>query len=89
MKRCIPVTVLFVLACAPVALGGAFVELVPDQPGPYTGGESLGLDVWLHSDEEVPVLLRGVRFDFTDTDPQLLLDAEFAFDFSSIPHGSG
>ena len=25
------------------------VELVPDNPGPYRGGETLTVDVWLHS----------------------------------------
>lgn len=89
MRGWISVTATFVLACAAVAHGGAIVELVPDQPGPYTGGESLGLDVWLHSEEEVPALLRGVRLDFTDTDPLLLLDSVFSFDFSSVPYDEG
>lgn len=64
------------------------VELIPDNPGPYVGGESITVDVWLDSRIDFDILLDLVRFDFTDTDSALSLDGTFTFDFSSVPSGS-
>ncbi|MGB2988206.1 MAG: hypothetical protein WBE26_20245 [Phycisphaerae bacterium] len=75
------------LGVASVAQAGAVVELVPDDPGPYYGGESLTVDFWLHSDRPYDVRLRSVQFSFLDTDPALRLDPTFVFDFSSLAAG--
>jgi len=61
------------------------VQLVPDRPGPYTGGESLTVDVWLHSEVAFDAFLDTVQLDFADSDPALSLDSTFTFDLSAIP----
>lgn len=71
------------IAIAPVAKGEVVVELVPDNPGPYTGGESLTVDVWLHSEVPSDSYLWVVQLDFSDSDVQLVLDPTFTFDLSS------
>jgi hypothetical protein len=68
-----------------VNAGMVEVELIPDNPGPYYGGESLTVDVWLHSQYEYDVGLRSVQFDFTNTDSALTLAPTFEFDYSSVP----
>jgi len=75
-----------VFSLAQVAVGQIAVELVPDNPGPYVGGESLNVDVWLHSSlpGEDP-RLAGIQFDFSQTNPNLALAPTFSFDYSSIP----
>ena len=80
MSRCR--VVLCVIAFASTANAGVVVDLVPDQAGPYLGGESLTVDVWLQSEETSNVWLRMVQFDFTDTDPAIGLDDTFAFDLT-------
>ena len=55
------------------------VELVPDNPGPYIGGESLTVDVWLHNQIPGDIILESVRFDFTASHPALALGAELTF----------
>ncbi|MGB2988205.1 MAG: hypothetical protein WBE26_20240 [Phycisphaerae bacterium] len=69
---------------ASAAHAGAVVELVPDDPGPYYGGESLTVDVWLNSAVSFDAPLIRVQFDFSDTSTGLLLDPTFVFDFSSL-----
>lgn len=59
------------------------VELVPDNPGPYAVGESLSVDVWLHSEVSFDSYLWVVQLDFSDSDVQLVLDPTFTFDLSS------
>ncbi len=59
------------------------VELVPDNPGPYSGGESLTVDVWLHSQVSFATDLWLVQLDFSDSDQALGLDPTFTFDLSS------
>jgi len=71
------------LAAVPVAKGEVVVELVPDNPGPYAGGESLTVDVWLHSEGAFDAYLWLVQFDFSDSDRALVLDSTFTFDLSS------
>lgn len=75
---------LVVLLLASAVQAEVAVELVPDQSGPYTGGESLTIDVWLHSEVSSDESLVGIRFDFQDSDPMLSLSPTFTFDFSSI-----
>ena len=41
-----------IVCVSSVVQAGVVVELVPDNPGPYFGGESLTVDVWLQSEEE-------------------------------------
>lgn len=59
------------------------VEFVPDNPGPYATGESLSVDVWLHSEVSFDSYLWLVQLDFSDSDVQLVLDPTFTFDLSS------
>jgi hypothetical protein len=79
------------LAVVPGAKGevAVVVDLVPDNPGPYTGGEALTVDVWLHSEVSFDAYLDGVQLDFSDSDPGLSLDATFTFDLSAIPIDRG
>ena len=58
-----------VLLFATLARGQLVVELVPDNPGPYYGGETLTVDVWLHSEVGEDFRIHILRLDFTDTDP--------------------
>ncbi len=67
---------------------GVVVELVPDNPGPYFGGESVTVDFWLQSQEGADVELRTVAFDFSETDSALTLDSTFEFDLSSVTSGA-
>jgi len=60
------------------------VELVPDPPGPYFGGESVTAHVWLHNRFAYDAAMALVRFDFSDTDPSIALDPTFTFDYSSL-----
>ena len=60
------------------------VELVPDNPPPYVGGELLTVDVWLHSQTQSDFVLVLIQVDFTDSDPSPTLDPAFTFDFSSL-----
>ena len=78
-----------VLASAAPAQPSVVIELVPDNPGPYVGGEALTVDVWLHSEVAFDAFLFGVQLDFSDSDPAMSLGATFTFDFSAIPNGGG
>ena len=59
------------------------VELIPGLPGPYEGGESLTVDVWLHSEVSFDAHLHVVQLDFSDSDGAPVLDPTFNFDLSS------
>lgn len=72
-----------------VVQAGVVIELVPDNPGPYFGGESLTVDVWIDSEVSWAVLLKSIQFDFSQSDPALGLDSAFSFNFSAIPGGGG
>ena len=61
------------------------VELVPDPPGPYSGGESVTVDVWLHSQVSFDAFLNVVQLDFSESAPALSMDATVIFDLSAIP----
>ncbi|MGD2110401.1 MAG: hypothetical protein PVI86_13555 [Phycisphaerae bacterium] len=79
-----------VLAFASVVNAGMVeVELIPDNPGPYYGGESLTVDVWVHSQIDNDVGLRRVQLDFTNSDPGLLLGSTFEFDYAGVPEDIG
>jgi len=73
-----------VALAAGFAQAGAIIELIPDDPGPYYGGESVTVDFWLHNPECFDTRLSWVQFDFTDTHQALSLDPTFTFDFSSL-----
>lgn len=77
------VVLVIALAFAPSAKSEVLVELVPDNPGPYTGGESFTVDVWLHSEVSLDRAIWVVQLDFSDSDGQLVLDPTFTFDLSS------
>jgi len=74
-----------VALAAGFAQAGAIIELIPDDPGPYYGGESVTVDVWVNGNTSVDLGLRGIQFDFSDSDPTLSFASTFAFDLSSIP----
>ena len=65
------------------------IELVADPPGPYNGGESVTVDVWLHSQVSFDDLLHLIQFDFSESDPLLAFDPTLTFDYSSISDDSG
>ncbi len=72
--------------------GGAAISLVPNNPGPYFGGEILTVDVYVTSSETIGA--RYFSLDFSRTDPVLILLGpdgpdidtipEFVFDFSKV-----
>jgi len=76
-----------VFSLAQVAVGQVVVELIPDSPGPYAGGQAITVDVWLHGSlsltEEARLDL--IQFDFTQTNMNLSLAPTFFFDYSSAP----
>ena len=79
-----------VVAFASVASAGMVeVELIPDNPGPYYGGELLTVDVWLRSQVGYDIDLPRVQFDFSQSDAELSLSTTFAFDYASIPDDIG
>lgn len=51
--RCSGLVLLGFLVLPLTARAGGVLELVPDNPGPYFGGESVSVDVWVHSDDVV------------------------------------
>lgn len=65
------------------------VELVPDRTPPYVVGSSLSVDVWLQSQTSVDAWIQFVQFDFSDTDPSIVLSPTFSFDQSSLPKPPG
>ena len=84
----VSIALLAVTPTTGLAGGGAWLVLEPDNPGPYFGGESLTVDLWFDSLAEADVLLKMIRFDFSQTDPAITTDDEFVFDYSSIPGDS-
>ncbi len=81
------------VAMASVAGAGAVIELVPDIPGPYDGGETLAVEVFLRQNPgDVDHLLRLVQLDLTDSDPAFGITFPEAhtgisfWDYSSTQH---
>jgi len=63
--------------------GGAVVSLIPENPGPYSGGETFDVGLWLSQDSGgSDIYLRGIRFDFNASDPAIALNS-FAWNTSS------
>ncbi|MDO8632135.1 MAG: hypothetical protein Q7R41_16750, partial [Phycisphaerales bacterium] len=58
-----------VFSLAQVAVGQVVVELVPDNPGPYAGGEAITVDIWLHGSLSLPEedRLSRIQFDFSQS----------------------
>jgi len=82
--RTVPsVVVVFLFAAAHTADAGAVVTLVPQDPGPYYGGETLTVDLTIEqSPPGSDIYLRGIQLDFNASAPELTLNS-FAFDFSA------
>ncbi len=57
--------------------GSINIELVPDAPGPYTGGQAVTVDVVFNNLEPFSLPVYLVRLDFADTDPAIGLPADF------------
>ena len=73
-----------VLSVGPVVHAGAVIDLIPTEPGPYMPGQRV--EVQVHLSQEPGgrnVFLRMAQFDFADTDPALMLDHRFVFDYSA------
>ena len=88
MRVSIPVLLAVVLGLTGMAAtcqAGVALEMVPDNPGPYFGGEPLTVDLWLNSNVDFDVLFKMIRFDFTQTDPDISLASVLAFDYSALP----
>lgn len=85
-------TLVFAVIATQTVEGGAVVTLVPNNPGPYFGGESLVVDVYVTSNQSVQARLLG--FDFSASDAAIVLTGpdgpdpdtipEFVFDFSTL-----
>ena len=76
---------LAMLWVATVAQGGAVIELVPDDPGAsYEPGSTVGIGVYLSSDADHAIELRGYQLDFRATDAALVLTGP-----DNWPSGSG
>lgn len=80
---------LIALSATARGAGEIVVELVPDPPGPYVGGETITVHFWLHSTVNYYAEFRFVQFDFRDSDLDLNLATEIEFDYSTLfpPHG--
>ncbi len=63
------------------------VELAPRSSGPYTGGETVTVDIIFHNTTATHLPIQYVRVDFTDSDPALTLAA--AFDWALVPLANG
>lgn len=81
------------LQAGPVGIAGAVgnpavvIDIVPNNPGPYFGGEQLTFDIWFRSQIVHSVSMKFLQLDFTDTDTNILLDPVFTFDFTSVMVG--
>ena len=74
---------LMVLAPAGITLADAYVELVPTPAGPYSGGETVHIDLNMWQDTGADLELRGVQFCQYMSDPALQI-TNFEFDYSSL-----
>ena len=75
--------ILFALVVFPFMVrAGGIVELVPGEPGPYSRGESVTVEVWLHNEDAVGYDLRLVGLDLDDAAPLVLAGGIFT-------HGGG
>ncbi len=74
---------MLVFAATVNAQPSVVIELVPDNPGPYVGGESITVDVWAHSQLAFDTYVDFVRLDFADSSNAIDLDPIFTFDLSA------
>lgn len=72
-----------VLAFAGPARADLFLSMTADDPGPYVGGETVNVDVFLENDGEGLMPMRVLQIDTANTDPALGI-GDFAFDTSSL-----
>ncbi len=81
---------MFVAVCAErVEAGvGVLLELRPDKVGPYLGGETITVEVILHSFSADDFTVERIQLDFSKTDTALALSPAFSFDLSGIPSGN-
>jgi hypothetical protein len=68
---------LFVLALPAKAEAGGVLELVPGQAGPYSPGQAVSVDVWLHNGESFGVDLRLVALDVQGLRQRLFAGGDF------------
>ena len=79
-------TFVAVVSAASIAAADIFVDLRPDQAGPYTPGELVNVDVWFvddgsgHPDNAGDISFRALQLDFEATDATLGLAADFDFE---------
>jgi hypothetical protein len=59
------------------AWAGGVLEFVPSPPGPYRGGETVTVNVWLHNQDDVGHLLRGVLLDASLSAPTVYATGAF------------
>ncbi len=76
MRRLLTIAILMTPAFADA---GAIVHLDPQTPGPYSPGEIVTLIVSLENDEPTERLLRGVQWDFSQTDDSIILASDFTW----------
>jgi hypothetical protein len=72
------------LALVSVAQAGAVIELRPDNPGPYLGGEAIKVSFYVNQtpDGAADHYLRMLQFDMNPSDATLAMDS-FAFKFNN------
>ncbi len=68
---------LIALGMAARADAGAVLELMPGQAGPYSPGQTVSVDVWLHNQEPIDIDLRLVILEFTGLRDRLFAGGEF------------
>jgi len=82
----------FVAILASVAHAGALITVDPTNPGPYFGGETFMVDVYVTADRNIQPRLLG--YDFSQTDAMIHLSGpdgpdvdttqEFVFDYGNV-----
>jgi hypothetical protein len=93
--------VCLVLALVSVAQAGAVINLVattpPDRPGGYSPGVNVDFQAYASSDRGTPTMMRLFQFDFSKSDPALVLTgpdttgnsiAEFEFNWADVMFGN-
>ncbi len=77
------------IAMTSVAYGGVVIEVLPQDAGPWDPGATVTMDVFLTQDAGgFDRGLRGIQFDFENSDPDLGLAEWFTFDYSSVMFGA-
>lgn len=72
-----------VLALAGPARADLFLSMTPDNPGPYVGGETVNVDIFLENDGEGLMQMRVLRLDTLNSNNALTI-GDFEFDLSSL-----